>query len=475
MIISSLLPILVNAANLSEMVKDGVDLKRYCRHYKLENEKKYSKWFEKEQVRKIISSNLQYFLMKQTIEDIAEISMKIGMSKTDYSRLGEALVDQSCSPNLTMIRPKQIKHMFEKIYSQAKPYIHEIDADRLGVSVNRFKQICSWNGKTDNYRMLSWYLSDHFTYAWLIKKNQESKKSVYCRDELCEIIDKNKFEDKHPLAAGSQDWQEDWTSTYCTHFKFITHDQRGQPEIINKWIDRFFANRTLYLTDLISHLSGESLKTGENALISWDALFTDYAELITLDWKNRSEKILQKRTGYIEHEEPLILFSVKDEKESERIIGNRLDIDVMVTAGEMDKSLGDENKITTEFSLKFPEQFFDWIKRSFDSTSPKDKILYSNLKKKLLMYFVKTLEEKKELFRKAPWEEQLPQLLTDVASRKLLLGKLANPSAAVSKKWSEVRVKLHYGVFALKHLYEMGPESGRQAKGINFKENINNF
>lgn len=465
----------LGASELSSMVKDGVDLKRYCRYYKLENEKKYSKWFHQDQVKKSIASNMQYFLIEKTIQDIASLSKKIGVVETDYLRMGKALVNQSCSPNLTMVRPSHINKMFKTIYDQTKPYEHETDTDRLGVSVNRFKQICSWNSKTDNYRMLSWYLSDHFTYAWLMKRNKESKKSVFCRDELCEMLPREKFEDNYPLAAGSQDWQEDWKSSYCTHFKFVTHDQRGQPEIINKWMEQFFEHRTLYLTDLLSHLSGEAIKMGEKASLSWDALFTDYAELITLDWKERSEKVLQKRTGYIEHEEPLILVSVKDKKANELIVDNKLDIDVMVTAGEIDKSLGDQNKITTEFSIKFPEQFFDWIKRSFDSVSPKDKILYSNLRKKLLQYYVKSLDGKKGLFKKAPWEKQLPQLLVDVTSEKLLLGRLKNPDAPISKRWAEVRIKLHFGVFALKHLYEMGPESGRQAKGINFKENINSF
>lgn len=456
--------------NLSTLVKQGVELKRFCKDYKLDVKNQYMRWYEQDQVRQTIASNLQYLLINQSIKDMAEISKKNQINDTDFNRLANALVDQSCSSRLTAIRPSEIKAKFRDIYqsSQASPL--DVTKDNLGVVVNRFKQACSWDGKTDNYRLLSWFLADHFTYAWLISKHKEMDESVYCHDQLCKVVGREKFVETYPLAAGSLGWEDDWRGAYCSYFKYTVHDPRDQPDLIQKWMLDFFPHKVLYISNLLSHAANEPLKLSEGGILNWDHLLSQYNSKVEVDWKSKSEKNLQSIAGFMSHEEPLVLVPVDFSATKEIIVEDKLDIDIMVTAGEVDKSMGVENKVTVEFSINFPESFFYWTKRSFSEISPEETIEYQNLRKKLKKYYVKQLSEKKELFTRAPWEEQLPELLVDVSAKKILQATLKSSSVSFVNKWAQINIKLHFGLFALKHLYEMGPEFGRTSQGIDFTQ-----
>lgn len=453
--------------SIDGILKKGEELKRFCRHYKDHSLKRYPRWGTDGEVKAMVGSNLQYFLIMETISNIASLSKQLNLMPMDYQRLTEAVTNQSCSANLTFLKSSEILREFEKGFAREVESSFSSARERLGIAINRFKQVCSWDGREENYRLLSWFISDAFTYTWLLNKMKASQKMVFCKEGVCGPIKARKFRDRYPLMIGSMGLEEDWRSLYCKSFRFATHDKRKQPSIIKKWIDEFFPNRSLYLVDLISHITKRDIPIREGKL-NWDDLLKSYTTQIQDDWKRKSEKILGKIVGQLKHEEPLVLVPLK--AEGQEVFDKVFGLDILVSAGEIDKSMGSADKLLVTLKLKFPEKFFHWFKRELSMVSPKEKVEFENLKKKVLKYIEKSLEEKKEFFSKAPWEGQLKNLLADIFMRRFNKIKMKNQAGETGPGWSTLEIRLHFGLFALKHLYEMGPDSDRKSIGIDFQK-----
>lgn len=454
---------------------------------KLERYYTYDSVWSEQTAKRSIVATLQFLGIDIASKAIAKYSRDFDLSEEEFMRMANNLVVNTCSENISVYSKKLIKNNLIKFWEEGSefeppsfgdsPYVasgvlektnsYESKKREFNFALKNFRDFCSWDGDVDNYRMLAPYLRNPFlmamVYTQILEKKLEysseqktvvvndikGKSLVACEDLICRQRDRAAFHRIFPRMVGSVDLTDDLETLYCGHFRDVTLKTRGAPEKVKKWI-----NEQGLEEGVISPLNFLALLSGVPDFFLSADRYKDIAKMhsqtVEKKWdlwaKNQTDQLVLD----LLYEESLYVDLVKATQEEEAVPDSGLTFDF--TLGELDRELKVVDKLSAKFSLKLPEKYLAWLKRSYISASNKsDYAQMQKLKGMFQAYLDVQLKTKKKYFETAVWNEDFSEIIANELVRRLTLngGKQYD---ALSQEMIEVPIKFRFGLFAMKYL-----------------------
>lgn len=454
-------------------------------------------WQEKQAKRAVVST-LQYIGLDTSIKAIGAYAHKMEMTDSSYQRLTNNLVKNYCSKNVTVYSIKRIQDALKFYFTNPEkdliptvansPFATTLYKEKTESSlarsnefdqaINNFKAFCSWGGDVADYRLMVPYLKNSFIMAFLIK-NISGKKDVYdpktkstklvtskdtvqvsCNDLICRKTNFEEFKKNAPLTLGSSGLFLDLSKLYCHHFRTLDYSSSNTIPQIKTWIKKMELEDPIFETSFFI-----SLMTGVP-----DAIFgmESYRELATVakssiddKWNIWSNETLNLFSHDMFFEESLEI-KPNPIRDNTVLRSQGFLLDFSVTLGELDRIMGNHDKITTSFELVFAKnELKQLIQKWTLFTNDLDTQGADAFKKEMAKRIDAQLKTKESYFRQKMWNEDFSMIIVNE-----LLGQLGAYKGPLFENFDsqmiKVPVKFSYGVFAISYLrYRSDVKQGR--------------
>ena len=474
----------------------GDELVESCRFY---GPITYAESWREDQAKRSVAATLQYLGLDTSIKAIGALARELGVDESGFENLTENVVNQYCSKNLSVFSLKTVRASLKHYYQnpidilpkiEASPYATENFKNHAANNMARqsefeyaievFRDFCSWGGEIDDYRMMGPYLANRFLMSLVVenitgKKQQynDTTGKVYLADELdslkvnCEQLICRKtttadFNLKFPLSIGSSGLKTDLEKLYCHQFRYLDYKSDTIPEV-KSWIKAQSLEAPVFRQNLLlSLISGIP-----------DPLMgmPDYKELPFLAksnvderWMKWAKQVLEVFSGDLLFEESLKI-NVKDKSDYVSLVTQGYSLDLFITLGEMDRMLGETDKLSMKFDIKLSKSYLLWLRKEWSEALRKAQY---ERQAELRLHLEKTLTA---LFR--PKEEHYLQKIWNDDLFRVVSAELLNQISRAPVRWFEdgyqdkmvqIPVKFYYGVFALNYLKHRADSKSHEGK-----------
>lgn len=474
----------------------GDELVESCRFY---GPITYGESFRFDQAKRSVAATLQYLGLDTSIKAIGALAREVGVEESGFENLAENAVNQYCSKNLSVFSLKTIKASLKHYYQnpvdilpkiESSPYATESFKNYSATNLARqnefeyaieiFRDFCSWGGEIDDYRMMGPYLANRFFMSVVIE-NLTGKKQHYsdttgkvyltdekdtlkvnCEQLICRKTSSQDFSLKFPLSIGSSGLKTDLEKLYCHQFRYLDYRSDTIPEV-KAWIKSQSLEAPIFRQNfLLSLISGVP-----------DPFMgmPDYKELPFLAksnvderWMNWAKQVLNVFSGDLLFEESLKI-NVKDKSDYVSLVTQGYSLDLFITLGEMDRMLGETDKLSMKFDIKLSKSYLLWLRKEWSEALKK---AHYERQSELRVHLEKTLTA---LFR--PKEEHYLQKIWNDDLFRVISGELLNQISRAPTRWFEdgyqdkmiqIPVKFYYGVFALNYLKYRADSKSHEGK-----------
>jgi hypothetical protein len=461
------------------MIKEGHSLEDKCLSV---GESRYHSTYQKDLALRSYISTLQYVGIEKIIKTIASLSRKLNIEKDEYKNLTTELVSKNCSPNISIMGHKLINAYFLKSYDEnnelfklnnSNYFSAEIKAKSeedkyfeksMYMAIKNFRSFCSWGGNVNDLRMLTPFLGNptiasfintHLSgkyYSFNTQKNSvdktfdpEKSTQVHCQDLICRKTTFVDFRQKFPRMVGSQTLENELDRLYCQYFAGKSYPKK---EDTNRSVFHWIKEQTLEEEKLeVSFFQSMFTELPEMMLLA--NTFEELKPLIASQFKENWNKWAQVSSDTFSHKlyfEETLKVSYMENK------SKKLELNFLMSLGELDKVFTVEDKISTEMHLKLSQGYLYWIKSSWKdglrSSDPQKNIA---LIKQVAQYLGAQLKTKESKFKMNFWgegfeNELAKHLVSNVLTQEYSMDKL-KPEAIV-----KIPVKFEFGLFALTFL-----------------------
>lgn len=468
--------------------ESGTNLTASCSY--LEAPTYTTPWQEK-QAKRSVAATLQYIGLDTAIKGIGAYAKKLDVSEEDYTRLTKNLMKNYCSKNITVLSLRNIETSLKYYYQNpmmdiipsvetspfATPVLKnksestEARSREFDHVIGSFRAFCSWGGETEDYRMMTSYLSNRFIMAFVIKNmtgvqdkvDEKEQKvvtvknpaavQVVCTDLICRTSDTVGLKNKFPMSTGSTGLFTDLSKLYCHHFRFQDPPQKTLPEV-KAWI------KEMELEDPILETSQFiALMTGVPDFFNGVDNYTEVPLMVrsSIDerWNRWSRDVLGTFSKDLLFEES---FKVKVEprRDLASIQTEGFKIDFTITLGEMDRLMQDNDKLGLTFDLKLSKNYLRHLRTKWTTLQNEvDTEGQKKFKEEIARYLDHQLKEKEKLFKQKMWNDEFSKLIAEelLAQALTYRGNLFN---SYKDEILRVPVKFSYGLFALSYLRYRG-------------------
>lgn len=451
-------------------------------------------------------ANLQYIGLDFTIRNIVNYAKILEIGEGRFENLSENLINNSCSQNISVFSHKMLKANFRHFWQhgtkldipsiqnlpyfnkQTKSFMNERKTieNAFYYSINSFRSLCSWGGSTDHVGLLAPYLRNPFLMSYVFNNMLEQRidvdiktekvfftkmdnsVQVSCDNLICRRKNSEDFKTSFPLINGSSNLNSDLKLIYCTHFQNARTKRDELTKEQLSWIEGHSRNdRTIEASNLFGQMAGIP-----NLFTSIDD-YQQVSELLKGNIKERWDSWAEKKSSEFNieqlYEESLEITLVEGDSNQKPELGE-FSVDFRVELGELDKLLGDHNKLDASFDLGFSKSYIENLK---------ERILFSydkgNFKKvnSLRADFSKRINYqlgKKEKFFKVPlWNDRLGGIIANELVTQFLKQKRSIQSRLASNV-IKIPVKFHFGVFALQYIRDKQKFKSEQVANVSLKQ-----
>lgn len=474
--------------------RQGYNLKNSCQFY---DKYKYISQWDEENAKRSVAATLQYIGIDITSKAIVEYVKKQELSLKEFETLIYNLIKNNCSENISVYSLKLIKDNFYSYYKNGSgfklpsikesPYFSNYSKEltnsqssiekQFEVTIKNFRAFCSWGGGTDDYRMLSPYLSNPIIMG-IVNSNlnrqriafNETKKEisfekakqsvlVACEDYICRRRSELQFNKIFPRMLGSSDISTDLKSLYCAHFKDLSYSAKHPIKTIRNWIKaQRIEDPHLEVQQFISLISGIP-----DILISSDK-YSDVLGVFEKAINQRYQKwAIDKTNNFVTdllYEESLQIDLVPRSK-SQKVKKGEFHMKFDFTLGELDRVVSKIDKIHSSFDIELPKSYLRWIRNSIIIANNRGRYTeVTTLYDQLEVYIKSQLEIKKDLFLIPMWTDKMSQIMAKELVSQLTTYQGNNLEEFTNEK-VRIPIKFRYGLFALKYIRDKFKEKYR--------------
>ena len=482
---------LLNSKELKEFkeyvgfYRQGANLVNSC---SFNSSYRYASSWQEKQARRSIVSTLQYIGLDVSIKAIIKYMKILEYEKSEFSKLADNLISNSCSQNITVYSLKLIRKNFDYLYDNdssfelpslvGSPFFSEEIQDitnsretkkaELDLSIRNFRSFCSWGGDVDNYRMLPPLLSNPYVMSYLynqllerkvhydknertiVFKKNDGSVQVRCDDLICRKAETEKFMETFPRIIGATSLEIDLQSLYCGHFRYAKYEEKKQSKQIASWIKESTID-----SPHLEAMNFVALITKKSDLLIASRNFSDLKFIMKSNIKKKWDKWARNKSDQLVtdllYEESLNVELVSKVSSVESLKGN-FSFEFNFTMGEMDRVLLDVDKIDSLFYVDMPISYLRWVRKEFIAKSNlSDYKGLEELNRKVTFYLAEKMKEKETYFVIPLWSEKIAKMMAKELQSQLVEYKGSKFSKYDNKAYS-IPVKFKFGVFALKYL-----------------------
>lgn len=463
--------------------EEGQNLKNLC---KVKPKVQYSVDWDRRKVIRSIIATLQYIGLDAAIRAMPKYANHFEFSEEQYKNLGDNLIGNWCSQNLSLISISQLKKNWMIKFTKDNDFkLPSVDGDPLfpqkvtnitakervmkqefAQTIKMFKTFCSWGGDTDNVRLLVPLLRHPIVYSFIarqltgqklewkpienkvvVKKEQETVK-VLCQNMICRKTDLRTMLRDFPRGAGTKSIKEDLDRLYCEQMRDVDYTSKDQEPKIKEWIKKIsFDEENLIVSYFISLMTGvpdfflrsESYNEGIDFLrLSMDR-----------NWNKWSERQTSNYTKDLYYEEPLTIELV-DRKLYYQNVVQKFSVHFDVNLGEFDRSNQKVGKISNYFELKISKTFLKWAREQWNGISPSDTKKKDSIVNRFKQEIAQDVQKARGKYRLPPWKGDLEKIIAlELLEQLVLFNGLPFKG---EKGLASIPIKLHFAPLALRYI-----------------------
>lgn len=433
-----------NLALYRGFFEEGENLKNLC---KFKPRVQYSvDWDRRKAIRSVIAT-LQYIGLDVVLRALPKYATHFDFTEEQYKNLGENLIGNWCSQNLSLISIDQLKKNWMIKFTKKNEYqIPSVEGDPLYPQkitnitskertmkqefmqlVRLFKTFCSWGGDTDNLRLLVPLIRHPVIYSFVarqlsgqklewksgdnkvvINEKQETVK-VMCRNMICRKTDERTIVREFPRGAGTKSIKEDLDRLYCEELRDVDYKTREQEPKVKEWIKKMtFDEENLIVSSFLSFV------TGVPDFFLRSEMYSDGKEFLRLsldrNWDNWATKQTNDFAKDLYYEEPLSL-EVVDRRLYYDNTEQKFQVQFDVNLGEFDRANQKIGKVTTMFNLKVSKTFLRWASKEWNGLSPTEKDKKKKIVDRFKIEIADSVKAAKKKFRIVPWKGDIERLI----------------------------------------------------------------
>jgi len=466
--------------------REGENLKELCEKAQ---DTVYANAMDEMQAQRAVAASLQYLGLDLTTRAIAAYAKNLSMNENDFEQLAEQLVGNYCSPNVTVIGLRQLKYNLLNKFRTKNPFnlpsikdnpyfpkllTSTIENEKARkqeflFTVKLFRSFCSWNGKTQDFRLLVPILNNPMIMSFIARQmgkkeiqvgqsiNEASlidspkTKRASCDQFLCRVRKDQEFHQYFPLSLGSSGVYEDVKQMYCHTFSKLTYqNKKDQPPQIKKWIEQT-STKDHYLmgSQFIALLTGiPDLLLGQD---NYKQMLLQLRRSVDETWTKWAVKTNYAYSRDLYFEESLAIEKIRREL---YFNPTRPQFKVVfdVNLGELDRVNQYVDKISAGFTIKVPKSFLGWMLNEWKEKGKSDT---KNTQKLIDIFKYQVdhqLKRAEKLFLIPPWKGDLAKVIaTDV------LGMITEYkgrffSERTDQEMVSIPIQFRYAPFALKYI-----------------------
>lgn len=457
----------------------------------------YSTPWQEKQARRSVAATLQYIGLDTSIKAIGAYAKKMDVTPDNFKTLTNNLLKNYCSKNVTIFSLRNIEKSLQYYYdnpqmtmipsvesspfatpqvkiSTEKPNARSREFDLV---IRNFRDFCSWGGDTDDYRMMTSYLSNRFIMAFVIKNllgtqdkvddklqkvltvNSADTVQVGCTELICRKTTLDNFKLKFPVTAGSTGIDTDLSKLYCHHFRYQNAPQKTTPEV-KAWIKAEELEDPIFNTSQFI-----SLMTGVPDFFNGVDSYVDIPLLVrsSVDdrWNQWARTVLNSFSRDLLYEESLKV-KVEPRRDLAALGTQGFLIDFSITLGEMDRILKDNDKLGLTFDLKLSKNYLRQLRTKWSHLEKEaDFEGQKQFKEEIAKYIGLQIKSKEKLFTQKLWNDDFSKLIGEELLEQALTYR-GNLFDSYQDQVLRVPVKFSYGLFAIAYLrYRADVASGR--------------
>lgn len=449
----------------------------------------YSNYWQESNARRSIVATLQYLGIDMSMRAIVAYAKLLDFSEEEFSNVANNLLTNTCSKNISVYSLKLLKENFSRLYQDEKgfrlpsikgsPYFSDNIKDltnslqskkhEMELTLKIFRSLCSWNGDTDNYRLIAPYLANPAIMSIVFNHLQRQKLEwnslqkevtivsdpnsvqVACQDFICRKRSPIGFNEMFPRMLGATKLSGDLKALYCGHFKDQSYVVEGQNPQILKWI-----NSQKVEDPLLEGQQFLALYTGITDPLIASNQYSDIEKSLrkSIDqhWTKWAKKKSSQLVSDLMYEESLQVelkpaSSLASEKGEFQI---RFDLSL----GELDRVLDFTDKLDSVMYLNFPKSYFRWVKKEFISANNKsDRKAFEKLHKNFEAYVQNQMLLKEDSFLVPVWNKNISAIIADELTRQIMAYR-GSRFNGFDHENLKIPVRFNYGLFALQYLRE---------------------
>jgi hypothetical protein len=473
------------------MFMEGEALKNTCEK-QIDNIRYISPWQKDQAVRSSVAT-FQYITLDVLTRAIAKYAQKLKWRGRDYEALVNNLVNNYCSKNITVYSVKRIReNLIDKFenknfyklpqwrkndyfnYSLARRVRSDSARKKeMAVAVKLFRNICSWNGSVDDFRLMNNYLQNPYLMSYIFRniqhkeifydfdENKIKKKDsvdtvqVLCENFICRKTSNEQFIKRFPRMVGSSSLGSDLERLYCYDFLKREDELKDQNPQIKQWLQQRTPKDAHFEESLLI-----SLITGAPDLSFSVDSYKDFQATLRSSIKERWDRWAKTNLEYFDnellYEESLLVEVIKQDRIIQYNKGN-FSINLQATLGEVDRGLDFFDKLKMTYFIKLPRDYVQWAWKQQRLSSNVEKMYERDQLRHHVEEYIKwQLANKDKRYVLTPWDNTkslsggIERLLAPEFLRQLdymSVKKLRNLPENIY-----IPVHVHYGLFALKYM-----------------------
>lgn len=457
----------------------------------------YSTVWQEKQARRSFAATLQYIGLDTSIKAIGAYAKKMDVTPDNFKTLTNNLIKNYCSKNVTIFSLRNIEKSLQYYYenpqmtiipsiesspfatpqvkiSTEKPNARSREFDLV---IRNFRDFCSWGGDTDDYRMMTSYLSNRYIMAFVMKNllgvqdkvddklqkvitvSSADTVQIGCTDLICRKTTMENFKLKFPLSAGSTGIDTDLSKLYCHHFRFQNAPQKTTPEV-KAWIKAEELEDPIFNTSQFI-----SVMTGVPDFFNGVDSYVDIPLLVrsSVDdrWNQWARNVLNSFSRDLLYEESLKV-KVEPRRDLASLGTKGFLIDFSITLGEMDRILKDNDKLGLTFDLKLSKNYIRSLRTKWGVMEKEADFEGQKLfKEEIARYINLQIKSKEKLFTQKLWNDDFSKLIGEELLQQALTYR-GNLFDSYQDEVLRVPVKFQYGLFAIAYLrYRADVAAGR--------------
>lgn len=463
--------------------EEGQNLKNLC---KVKPKVQYSVDWDRRKVVRSLLATLQYIGLDAAIRAMPKYANHFEFSEEEYKNLGNNLIGNWCSQNLSLISIEQLKKNWMIKFTKENDFkLPSVEGNPLfpqkitnitskervmkqefSQAIKLFKTFCSWGGDTDNIRLLVPLLRHPIVYSFIarqlsgqklewkpienkvvIKENQTTVK-VLCQNMICRKTDQRTMLREFPRGAGTKSIKEDLDRLYCEQLRDVDYTSKDQEPKIKEWIKKIsFDEENLVVSSFIS------LMTGVPDFFLRSETYTDGKEFLRLsldrNWKNWSERQTNNFTKDLYYEEPLTIELV-DRSLYYKNIEPKFSVHFDINLGEFDRANQKVGKISSYFKLKISKTFLKWAREEWNGISPGEKQKKEKIVSRFKQEIAEGVQKARSKFRLPPWKGDLEKIIVEELLEQLVL--FNGLPFKGEQGLASIPIKLNFAPLALRYI-----------------------